>query len=304
MVRKLLPNLTKLFNKIQYGEYVEKGHKIEIVGTYKNKDVILTVQLHEFIPREKFGERGEFYQSTRKRKIKKDRQWIYIDETVMRYRMSPGDKKFVYLMYVKYHLTQEQISMLSGIPQPYVFRYIKHMKLKPQHRKIPKSERKLQIKFNDDKFEFIKKSNDEETEIIFDQNEEVPEIDLDNEEIDFEKDFNLDPFPTASEWKARREELGLKNGENWRNTPLDENPGPRQYGDGSKSARRNLAKLARKEKRKKKNINKFNSHQNNRYGIDAEHPEGTKDPYKQRREELLRKKNLGKINKGDRNNNH
>ena len=302
MVRQLLNNLISLFKNPTYGEYVEKGHKVEIVGNYtdkesgRDKNVILTVQLHEFIPHENFGEAGEFYESTRKRKIKRDRQWTYVDETVTRYKMSPGDKKFVYLMYVKYHLTQEQISMLSGIPQPYVFRYIKHMKFKPQHRKIPKSERKIQIKFSDNGFEFVKKT-DEKFEIIFDQNEEVPEIDMDNTDIDFDKDFNLDPFPTASEWKARREELGLKNGENWRNSPLDENPGPRQYGDGSKSARRNLAKLERKEKRKKKNIRKFNSHQNNRYGIDAEHPDGTKDPYKQRREELIRKKNLGKGDK-------
>lgn len=245
-----------LFQIINKMEVNEKTGKIEIVGKLKDEEerVLLTVQMHEVASHSDYGEPGEFYDSIRKRKIRdKDGKWTYVEEPIKRYRMSEADKRFIYDMYVYSHLDGAQINLLSGIPQPYIYRYIKHYKLKPNYDKIPKSKRKYTI--------------------------------------DFTEPFELDPFPTASEWKARREEYGLKNGENWRNSPHNTNPGKKIYGNGKTSAKKKINKLKRKEERKKRNIQKFNSHQNNRYGITKENPIGTKDPYKQYRNSLEEKKN-------------
>ena len=293
MIRLIMEKICNLLDSAADAEWFPRGEQIEVVGTLKDnagrpRDVIMTVTLNHYIPKYVFGEGGYSYMGSRKRKIKdkETKEWKIITEDVERYEMSEADMKFVYNSYVNCHLTQRQIAKLGDIPEPYVTRYIKHKKMKPRYPKVERSQRVQKINLEDMDIQST------EWYPYYDENDTrgtIPE--------DFSTEpFHLDPFPTASEWKARREDLGLKNGENWRNTPLDENPGPRQYGDGSKSARRNLAKLARKEKRKKKNINKFNSHQNNRYGITPDNPEGTKDPYKQRREELLRKKNLHKGN--------
>lgn len=263
MVQNILDSLKGFFTEIQKLELNNKTNKFEIFGKTEEGYKIITVQTKDYIPYDEFGEHGYFYDSPVKRKVQnKDRKWIYVTETVKRYKMSEGDRRFVYEMYVHAHLTAEQINLLSGIPQPYIFRYIKHKKLKPIYGRIPRSE--------------IKKGYTAE--------------DLNEIEIDFTEDFDLDPFPTRSEWKARREELGLKNGENWRNSPINSNPGEKKYGSGKTSAKKKLRKLERKEERKKRNIQKFNSHQNNRYGISKENPNGTKDPYKNYRESLLRKK--------------
>ena len=192
--------------------------------------------------------------------------------------MSEADKKFVYVSYVYHHLNQRQISKLSGIPQPYVYRYIKHNKLKPKYQKTPKSERNIDLSiddfspFNNEMTELRESmglSND--TDVTTDYKEQSVEI---PDDMDFTQDFHIDPYPTRSEWKVRREKLGLKNGENWRNTPYDENPGPRQYGDGSGVRRKKAAKQARKQKRRIKNIQKYNLHQNNRYKMTKENPQG------------------------------
>lgn len=232
-----------------------KTGKVEVVGKLKDspdKMVLFTAQVHDVASVEDYGEHGEFYDSQRKRKVKKDGKWTYVTETVRRYRLSNAEKQFIFEMYVYSHLDGSQISLLSGIPQPYIYRFIKHHKLKPIYDDIPRSKRKTTI--------------------------------------DFTEPFELDMYPTASEWKARREDYGLKNGENWRNSPFNSNPGKKIYGSGKTSAKRKLKKLERKEERKKRNIQKFNSHQNNRYGITKDNPNGTKDPYKQHRDSLEKKK--------------
>lgn len=253
-----LDTVCKGFEIINELQMNEKTGSRTIVGRLKgfpDNYVMATVCVQEIRKRSDYGEKGEFYDSVRKRKVKNKEtgKWEYVTETVQRYRMSEGDKRFVHDMYVYSHLDGSQINLLSGIPQPYIYRYIKHYKLKPCYDKLKRSERKTTI--------------------------------------DFTEPFELDPFPTASEWKARREEFGLKNGENWRNSPEGSNPGKKIYGSGKTSAKKKLSKLKRKEERKKRNIQKFNSHQNNRYGISEENPNGTKDPYKQYRESLERKKN-------------
>jgi hypothetical protein len=258
MIQKVVEEVSKLFESLKKQETFVKGQKVEMVGEMINpkenisENVIVTIQVHSYIPHSSFGEPGEKHEERRKRKLKdKTGEWYYRDEIVTRYEMSPADKKFIYFNYVYFHLTAEQLNLLSGIPQPYIFRYIKAEKLKPIYEEIPKSERKTLI--------------------------------------DFDKPFHLDPYPTRSEWKARREDLGLQNGENWRGTPVDENPGERRYGNGKTSAKKKLSKLNRKEARKKENIQKYNKNQNNRYGITEDHPEGTKDPYKEYRDSLEKK---------------
>ena len=306
MIRRLAKKIYEMLDRVFYADYTPKGHQIEMVGQLKDsdgkmKDVILTVTLKHYIPRDQFGEAGYIYVGTRKRKIKRDSKefleknpnakiiethpngWITVEEPVNRYEMSEADMKFVYNAYTHWHLTARQMAKLSKIPEPYIVRYIKHKKMKPKHEKIDRKDKVQPLDLSG-----IADNPEQFQDIYLEPTIDIPD------ELGFKEPFHLDPFPTRSEWKVRREELGLKNGENWRGTALDENPGPRQYGDGSKSARRNLAKLARKEKRKKKNIQKFNLHQNNRYGMTMENPEGTKDPYKQRREMLERKKNKGK----------
>jgi hypothetical protein len=254
----------KGFKKVELVKYTKKSDKIEIIGvmednpSYEDKNVIMTVQVHPYKPHSEYGEPGKSYKEVRRKKVKdpKSKEWTYKDEEVTKYEMSRADKEFIYDSYVHYHLTAEQISILSDIPQPYIFRYIKHYKLKPQYEKTPRSKNKI--------------------------------------DIDFDEPFHLDPFPSRSEWKARRETLGLKNGENWRNTSTDQNPGERQYGDGKTASKKNLAKLDRKEGKKRRNIQKFNKNQNNTYGISNQNPEGTKDPYKKRRESLRKKANKDK----------
>lgn len=280
MVRKLTKDLVQYFKNIAFAEYSERSHQVELVGTYfdegRDRDVICTVQLKHYIPRDVYGEAGFFYEKPRQRKVRdKNRQWIIINEVVKYYEMSEADKKFVYVSYVYHHLNQRQISKLSGIPQPYVYRYIKHNKLKPKYLKTPRSERNIDLDL--ETFTELKKSMGlpESTDVTTNYNEVSVEI---PEDMDFTQDFHLDPYPTRSEWKVRRENLGLKNGENWRNTPYDENPGPRQYGDGSGVRRRKVAKQARKQKRRIKNIQKFNLHQNNRYKMTKDNPQGIFNP--------------------------
>lgn len=264
MISEVLTVLKSLFDSVDQVEMNTKTKKFEMIGKTKDGYKIITAQERDCLPREQFGERGEFYDTTVKKKKKdNDKNWVIVEEPIRRYRMSEGDKRFVYEMYVHGHLTGEQINLMSKIPQPYIFRYIKHMKLKPIYGRVPRSR--------------IKKRYTKE--------------DIDEIPVDFTEEFNLDPYPNRAEWKARREELGLKNGENWRNSPLDSNPGPKIQGSGKTASKKNLAKLRRKEERKKRNIQKFNARQNNRYGISEENPNGTKDPYKQYRESLLRKKN-------------
>ena len=268
-----------------------------IDGSYK--DVICTVQLKHYIPRDVYGDAGYFYEKPRQRKVRNEnREWVIVNETVTYYEMSEADKKFVYVSYVYHHLTQRQISKLSGIPQPYVYRYIKHNKLKPKYSKSTKSERNVIL--NNSTLEPLSATIDiDESNVEFDDNANfdlnVDQIEesMKDSNIDFEKPFHLDPYPNRGEWKVRREQYGLKNGENWRNTPYDENPGPKQYGDGSTVRRRKAAKQARKEKRRIKNIQKFNLHQNNRYNMTEENPNGIFTE-KEVKEKLSKKRNNNK----------
>ena len=140
MVRQLAKGILEFFERISNVEYSERSHQVELIGKYdvdgREKDVICTVQLKHYIPRDVYGEGGHFYDRHRQRLVRnKDRKWVTIDETKTYYEMSEADKKFVYVSYVYHHLTQRQIAKLSGIPQPYVFRYIKHNKLKPKYSK-------------------------------------------------------------------------------------------------------------------------------------------------------------------------
>ena len=268
MVKKFTKGIVGLFQSITHAEYSERSHQVELIGTYKNEDndcvdVICTVQLKHYIPRDVYGEGGYFYEKERKRKVRNsNREWVTVTDTVTYYEMSEADKKFVYVSYVYHHLNQRQISKLSGIPQPYVYRYIKHNKLKPKYSDTPKSKRNIVLK--DFGLDYNTKF---ETSFI------EPAVEL-ADDIDLSDKFHIDLLSLRSEWKVRREEYGLKNGENWRNTAYDENPGPRQYGDGSKSKRKKVAKQKRREKRRIKNIQKYNLHQNNRYHMTKENPNG------------------------------
>lgn len=269
MVKKFTKGIVDFFMYITHAEYSERSHQVELIGRYdddengKCVDVICTVQLKHYIPRDVYGKGGFFYEKERKRKVRNsDKQWITVTDTVTYYEMSEADKKFVYVSYVYHHLNQRQISKLSGIPQPYVYRYIKHNKLKPKYDNTPKSQRNIVLK------DFGLDSSTKFETTFKEPNVEIPD------DINFKDNFHLDPFPSRSEWKVRREEYGLKNGENWRNTPYDQNPGPKQYGDGSKVQRRKNAKQERREKRRIKNIKKYNLHQNNRYGMTKENPDG------------------------------
>ena len=306
MVRDLAKGVVNLLDKVTGAEYSERSHQVEFIGIYndlgKRKDVICTVQLKHYIPREVYGEPGFFYEKERERKVRNpDRKWIIIKETVTYYELSEADKKFIYVNYVYNHLNQRQISKLSGIPQPYVYRYIKHMKLKPKYEKTPKSKRNIDV------LDALRDALGLDESVLVDsdtfENEErkvelTPDDNLDNEGIDFEKDFHVDPYPTRSEWKVRREKLGLKNGENWRNhNDADGEIGPKQYGDGSTARRKKVAKQKRKEKRRIKNIQKFNLHQNNRYNMTEANPLGDKDKIKFEENNEIAKKNIERLNR-------
>lgn len=264
IAKKIVDAITPIIGirKLNGLDYLPKANQLEMMGSSNNNHFICTVEIHQFSPREEFGEGGHFYTKTRKRKVKdkETKKWTYVEEEVTYYEMSEADMKFIYQAYVNDHLDQRQISRLSGIPQPYVYRYIKHKKLKPRYPKIEKTQRIIDLL---DKVHLEGSDNYKERFTMSQRTVEVP----DDSELEA---FRLDPHPTRSEWKVRREEYGLKNGENWRNSPMDENPGPKQYGDGSTVRRKKEAKLRRREERRKKNIRKFNLHQNNRYGMTYE----------------------------------
>lgn len=320
----------KLYN-IKSAEYARRSHEVEFVAQYYDetgqlKDVVCSVTMKHYIPRDVYGEAGYTYEKERTRRVRdKNRKWHDITETVQYYELSEADKKFIYVSYVYHHLNQRQISKLSGIPQPYVFRYIKHMKLKPKYEKMTKSERykdaldylreslglDLNVELNIPDYKSSKENDPDEVETVDIDSEfnelskteytpdeeelltavvvekksdkiveeaENPEELLEDADIDFEKPFHVDPYPCRSEWKVRREQLGLKNAEDWRNhNDADGELKPKEYGDGSTVRRRKIAKKKRKEKRRIKNIQKYNLHQNNRYNMTLENPEGDMD---------------------------
>lgn len=213
------------FDVIDSEEFLKKANSLETIGSMPGEDrkTILTVKIQKFTPREVYGEAGYHHKVTIKRKVRdKDGNWIEIQEEEDRYVLSPADKEFIYRAYVFDHLDQRQISKVSGIPQPYVYRYIKHLKLKPK----------------------------------YSQDNTIPE----DFNFNFNTPFDVDPYPKRSEWKCRREALGLKNGEDWRNHNASTgNVTARQYGDGSTNSRKKKRKKERKEIRHQNNVKKFNS---------------------------------------------
>ena len=297
MILQLAKGVGDLLSNITGAEYSKRSHQVEYIAQYydetgKLKDVVCTLQMKHYIPREVYGEPGYFYEKERTRRVRnKDRKWVDITETVQYYEMSEADKKFIYTSYVYHHLNQRQISKLSGIPQPYVYRYIRHMKLKPKYEKMTKKER------NVDALEYLRDELGLGNNVLVDSDEfetaKNMNIEID-ENIDFEKPFHVDPYPSRSEWKVRREKLGLKNAEDWRNhNDADGELKPKEYGDGSTVRRRKTAKAKRKEKRRIKNIQKYNLHQNNRYGMTLENPEGDKSLRKFPEQKIPRKEYIG-----------
>ena len=278
MIKRLAKDVGHLLLNISGAEYSERRHQVEYIGKYmedgKQKDVICTVQLKHYIPRDVYGEAGYFYEKPRKRKARdENRKWIVVEDVVTYYELSKADKKFIYVSYVHHHLDQRQISKLSGIPQPYVYRYIKHMKLKPKYSNTPKSQR------NVDFLEELRGELDLDTTVNMSDGTEKIENIIIPDDIDFDKSFHVNPYPNRAEWKVQREELGLKNGEDWRNhNDADGEITAKVYGDGSTVRRKKNAKLKRREERRRKNIKKFNLHQNNRYGMTVTNPEGTRHP--------------------------
>jgi len=293
MVKQLAKDVIESIKKITSIEYSERSHQVEVVGKYDGKDVIITLQVRHYIPREVYGEAGETKRIERPRRIKNEkRQWVDVTEKVNKYVLSSAEMKFITDSYVYKHLDQRQIHKLSGIPQPYVYRYIKHMKLKPIYRKTEKNKRNIRfspselrslfkvhetvdIICTDDKSNIAGERYIDTDEIIDDfqkmgiLNDVVVESHPYHQEIDFSKPFNIDPHPSRSEWKPRREMYGLKNGENWRNSDTTVNPGPKIQGDGSTATKKKRPKLARREKRRIKNIDKFNQNQPTRYNVDS-----------------------------------
>ena len=258
MIKKVAKAVMNLMTFASECEYSERSHQIEVVGGMevggktKVQNAICTVQVKPYIPRSYYGRSGYFYEKEREREVKTEDGLKTITETVTYYEMSEADKKFIFVNYVYYHLDQRQLSKLARIPQPYIYRYIKHNKLKPKYPNTPKSKRNIRWNVTDadqwyemDQEDFL--------------NIEIPE------DIDFKQEFHLDPFPARSEWKARRKKFGLKNGNDWRNTPYDVNPGAKKEGDGSTARRKKDAKKRRQEERRKRNIKKYNRDQNTRY---------------------------------------
>lgn len=382
MLIKITKDALKNVTDIDKIDLSERSHQVECVGKYNNENVFITTQVKPYLPRENFGPAGTLYNTTRKRQVKnsKTKQWETIEEPIERYDMSSADADYITKAYVEWHLNQKQISVISNIPQPYIYRYIKHMKLKPIYKKVSQvkhfedisiltipnsqeiidntmkewnhipipytpaaipgldntikgswlhqqyglpilnpmsavaitqdaySRRKHEIdssynaEYIDNKcslhnIELTIGTNGPDYCPICDENIRAyyakfqensidkPIIDQAKELIDqtvkligedsliitedsvFIKDNvpQLDPYPSRSEWKVRRQDLGLKNGENWRNTPIDENPGKVIQGDGSINRKAKEKKKEKQEIRRHKNIEKFNQCQHTRY---------------------------------------
>lgn len=296
MILQLAKDVGEFLKNITNAEYSKRSHQVEYVCQYYDetgrlRDCVVDVQLKHYIPRDVYGEAGYFYTKERVRRVRdSDRKWIDRTEEVTYYEMSEADKKFVYVSYVYHHLNQRQISKLSGIPQPYVYRYIKHMKLKPKYDKMTKRERTV------DALDYLKDELGLDSSVIVDTDETANDSikNLELSPIDFEKPFHVDPYPTRSEWKVRREKLGLKNAEDWRNhNDADGELKPKVYGDGSTVRRRKTAKAKRKEKRRIKNIQKYNLHQNNRYNMTMDNPDGDKSLRKFPEQNIPRKEYIG-----------
>lgn len=298
MLLQLAKDVGELLKNVSSAEYSKRTHRVEYVCQYYDshgnlRDCICDISLKHYIPRDVYGEAGFFYTKERTRRVRnKDRKWVDITEEVTYYELSEADKKFIYTSYVYHHLDQRQISKLSGIPQPYVFRYIKHNKLKPKYEKMTKKER------NVDALDYLRDELGLDKSVILASDEVVSNASNTSTElpddIDFKKPFHVDPYPTRSEWKVRREKLGLKNANDWRNhNDADGEITPKEYGDGSTVRRRKTAKAKRKEKRKIKNIQKYNLHQNNRYGMTMENPEGDKSLRKFPEQRIPRKEYIG-----------
>ena len=206
LVRVLIEKMWSMLDKVHWADFEPRGHLVEMEGMLNGKHVILDVSLHTYVPRDNFGPGGKFYIKDRRRKVRaKDRDengkryWIFVDEKVEQYEMSPADQKFIYNAYVHWHLTARQISKVSGIPEPYIFRYIKHKKLKPKQEELPKDQRVQRIDLEDSYH--LKESALEE--------DLRPLTDLNPEGIE-DRNFRIRPYNMRSEWKLLREDKGVK----------------------------------------------------------------------------------------------
>lgn len=128
---------------IQKIRYNQRTHEVEIFGKHDDINVIATVQLKPYIPIESFGgERGKFRNTIHHKTIKNKKVGKKIKEIpVTVYDITETEENFIKISYMYFHLSQKQISEISGIPQTVVDRYIRRNKLKPAYFNSPKKER-------------------------------------------------------------------------------------------------------------------------------------------------------------------
>lgn len=128
-------NIASKLTSISKIEVNKKTHEIEIIGERGSRNVIITLQVKEYTPREKFGKCGYSYKSVHHKTMKNgktgEKKVKEIPVTI--YKLSNAEKNFIHQAYIYSHLTQKQISTVSGIPQEVVYRYIRQKKLKPRY---------------------------------------------------------------------------------------------------------------------------------------------------------------------------
>lgn len=114
-------------------EFHVRDHSIEWESTICDKWYLMELSVHEYRPFRDYFKTEEKYKEFKNLMITPD--WNkYISEY-------PEVKEFILENYSYNHLTQRQLSRLSGIPQQTIFAIIKHMKLKHVYPDMQKKDR-------------------------------------------------------------------------------------------------------------------------------------------------------------------
>lgn len=137
MLFEYLEILKKSIGEFHKTEYHIRDHSLETEYKKDGTYYLMKLSIHEYEPLKNFFTNEERYQEFME--VLKLPDWN-------KYLPNYSEvKDFVLVNYSYNHLTQRQMSRLSGIPQQTLFAMIKHMKLKHVYPDMTKKERVVEV---------------------------------------------------------------------------------------------------------------------------------------------------------------